>query len=93
MTAQHEEADSHWRMAFQQILDIDGVAQALAHLDAIYGDHIEFADGGFPDPADNESCVIGYLDDPIASVGDNVTAEILVRVGFNFQYCYSQWII
>jgi putative ABC transport system permease protein len=55
-------------------------------LNATYGHRITFSSGDYPDPDDNESIVIGYLQDPIAQVGDNVTIEVLVRVGLGFAY-------
>ena len=74
-------------------LDTRMVGLNFTDLEAVYGHHIEFAEGGFPDPGDNESCVIGYVETPVASVGDNVTTEILVRVGFSFQYVNVSFIV
>jgi putative ABC transport system permease protein len=62
-------------------------------LDTVYGHQIEFADGGYPNPADNESCIIGYVDDPIASIGDNVTTEIYAWVGTNRQLVNVSFIV
>ncbi|MFX0168561.1 MAG: ABC transporter permease [Candidatus Hodarchaeota archaeon] len=52
----------------------------FTNLEVVYGHRLEFAEGGFLDLGSNDSCMIGYLQDPIASVGDNITAEILVRI-------------
>jgi putative ABC transport system permease protein len=46
----------------------------VTKMELIYGDKISFASGGWP--ADNESCVLGYLKEDFAQVGDNVTVAI-----------------
>ncbi len=56
----------------------------LTDLQAVYGHRLTFEEGDYPDPASNNSCIIGYLEDPIAHVGDNVTLEILIRDLFGF---------
>lgn len=55
-------------------------------LKAVYGSHLTYSSGDYPDPGENETCVIGYLDDPVAIAGDTITVEVLVRVGFGFAY-------
>ncbi|MFX1509948.1 MAG: ABC transporter permease [Promethearchaeota archaeon] len=60
-------------------------------LEATYGHRITFSSGDYPD--DNESIVIGYLQDPIAQAGDNVTIEVLVRVGIGFAYLNYSFIV
>ncbi len=47
----------------------------------VYGERISFTDGGLPDPLINNTCVLGYLEDPIAEVGDSITVEVLIRTG------------
>jgi putative ABC transport system permease protein len=51
----------------------------ITRFELIYGDKVEFASGGWPAPAENESCVLGYLETPFAQIGDNITVSI--RVG------------
>ncbi len=43
----------------------------------VYGNRLSFAEGGLPDPLVNNSCVLGYQEDPIAEVGDSITVEVL----------------
>jgi putative ABC transport system permease protein len=74
-------------------LDTRLVGLNFTDLQAVYGQKLEFADGDYPDPGVNDSCIIGYLQDPIASAGDNVTAEILVRVGMSFMYVNVSFIV
>ncbi len=52
----------------------------FTQLSQVYGDRVEFAEGGAPDPLINNTCVLGYLEDPIAAVGDNITVEFLIRI-------------
>jgi ABC-type lipoprotein release transport system permease subunit len=44
-------------------------------LEAVYGSHLNYSSGDYPDPGENETCVIGYLDNPIAVAGDTITME------------------
>ncbi|MFX1300584.1 MAG: ABC transporter permease [Promethearchaeota archaeon] len=74
-------------------LDTRLVGLNFTDLEAVYGHKLQFADGGYPESGINDSCVIGYLDDPIASVGDNITTEILVRVGMSFSYVNVSFIV
>jgi putative ABC transport system permease protein len=74
-------------------LDTRLVGLNFTDLEAVYGHKLQFAEGGYPDPGANDSCLIGYLDDPIASVGDNITTEILVRVGMSFSYVNVSFIV
>ena len=69
-----------------ETLDTRLVGLNFTDMDIVYGDRLSFVNGGFPNPSENMSCVIGYLEDPIASVGENITTEILVRVGLGFAY-------
>lgn len=55
----------------------------LTDLQAVYGHRLTFEEGDYPDPTSNNSCFIGYLEDPIAHAGDNVTLEILIRDVFS----------
>jgi putative ABC transport system permease protein len=74
-------------------LDTRLVGLNFTNLEAVYGHRLQFTEGGFPDSGSNDSCIIGYLQDPIAAVGDNVTTEILVRVGFTFVYLNVSFIV
>ncbi len=74
-------------------LDTRIVGLNFTDLEATYGHRLRFADGDFPDSGSNDSCIIGYLQDPIAAVGDNVTTEILVRIGFSFVYVNVSFIV
>ena len=74
-------------------LDTRLVGLNFTDLEAVYGHKLQFAEGGYPDIGVNDSCVIGYLDDPIAGVGDNITTEILVRVGMSFSYVNVSFIV
>ena len=64
-------------------------------LEATYGHRLTFSSGDYPDPGDNETCVIGYLEDPVAVVGDNITIEVeiwIIGVGFahvNYSFIVS----
>ncbi|MHA2426557.1 MAG: ABC transporter permease [Candidatus Hermodarchaeia archaeon] len=69
-----------------ETLDTRLVGLNFTDMDTVYGDRLAFADGGFPNPSENASCVIGFLEDPIAAVGENITTEILVRIGLGFAY-------
>jgi putative ABC transport system permease protein len=69
-----------------ETLDTRLVGLNFTDMDTVYGDRLVFAGGDFPNPSENMSCIIGYLEEPIASVGENITAEILVRVGLGFAY-------
>ncbi|MFW9831604.1 MAG: ABC transporter permease [Candidatus Thorarchaeota archaeon] len=62
-------------------LDTRLVGLNFTNLEAVYGHRLQFAEGGFPDPDSNESCMIGYLQDPIASIGDNITTKVFARIG------------
>ena len=62
-------------------------------LEEVYGHRLTFSSGDYPAPDENETCVIGYLQDPIATAGDNVTIELLVRAGLNFVYVNYSFIV
>ncbi|MFX1565882.1 MAG: ABC transporter permease [Promethearchaeota archaeon] len=74
-------------------LDTRLVGVNFTNLEATYGHRVTFSSGDYPDPTDNESIVIGYLQDPIASAGDNVTIEVLVRVGLGFAFLNYSFIV
>jgi ABC-type antimicrobial peptide transport system permease subunit len=51
----------------------------------IYHERLSFTAGGLPDPETNDSVILGYMETPWAQVGENVTAQIVVRVGENIE--------
>lgn len=67
-------------------LDTRLIGLNFTNLEATYGHKLEFTEGSYPDPAYNASCIIGYLEEPIAQVGENITTQILVRIGMGFAY-------
>jgi putative ABC transport system permease protein len=67
-------------------LDTRLVGLNFTNLEEVYGHRLSFSSGDYPAPEENESCIIGYLQDPIASAGDTITVQVLVRVGFGFAY-------
>ena len=62
-------------------------------LETAYGHRLTFSSGDYPAPEENETCVIGYLQDPIATAGDNVTIQVFKRVGFGFAYVNYSFIV
>jgi putative ABC transport system permease protein len=53
----------------------------FATLWQIYHDRLSFAAGGLPDPEDNDSMILGYMETPWAQVNETVHTQIVVRVG------------
>lgn len=47
----------------------------------IYSHRLTFAAGGLPDPAINNTAILGYLSTPFAEVGDNITVRVLISTG------------
>lgn len=41
----------------------------------VYSDKLTFANGSLPNPVNNNTVLLGYRDNPVAKVGDNVTME------------------
>ncbi len=74
-------------------LDTRLVGLNFTDLEAVYGHRLTFSSGDYPAPDENETCVIGYLQDPVATAGDNVTIQVLVRVGFGFEYINYSFIV
>ncbi len=74
-------------------LDTRLVGLNITDLEATYGHRITFSSGDYPDPGDNETCIIGYLQDPVASAGDNVTIEVLVRGDLGFAFINYSFIV
>jgi len=50
----------------------------ITKFELIYGDQINFTSGGWP--TDNESIIIGYLDEPFAQMGENISVSIRIGV-------------
>ncbi|MFX1475268.1 MAG: ABC transporter permease [Promethearchaeota archaeon] len=48
-------------------------------LQQIYGHRLNFAEGGMPDPVENNSAILGFLSEPFFHAGDEVKANILFR--------------
>ncbi|WXG43914.1 MAG: FtsX-like permease family protein [Promethearchaeati archaeon SRVP18_Atabeyarchaeia-1] len=44
----------------------------------VYPDKLTFANGSLPDPVRNNTLILGYSDDPIAQVGQNVTVQFVI---------------
>jgi putative ABC transport system permease protein len=44
----------------------------------VYSDKLTFASGSLPNPVNNNTVLLGYRDNPIAKVGDNVTMEFFI---------------
>ncbi len=44
----------------------------------VYSNKLTFANGSLPDPVNNNTVLLGYRDNPIAKVGDNVTMEFFI---------------
>lgn len=74
-------------------LDTRLVGLNFTDLEAVYGHRLTFSSGDYPAPDENETCVIGYLEDPIATAGDNVSIQVLVRVGMGFVYVNYSFIV
>ncbi len=74
-------------------LDTRLIGVNFTNLEAVYGHRLTFSIGDWNQLGANDSCIIGYLNDPIASAGDNVTAEVLVRVGFSFIFINVSFIV
>jgi len=47
----------------------------------VYSHRLAFAAGGLPDPAINNTAILGYLSTPFAEVGDNITVRVLISTG------------
>jgi putative ABC transport system permease protein len=47
----------------------------------VYSGKLTFANGSLPNPVDNNTVILGYRDDPIAKVGDNITMEFTTGLG------------
>jgi putative ABC transport system permease protein len=45
----------------------------------VYSDKLTFANGTLPNPVNNNTVLLGYRDNPIAKVGDNVTMEFFIN--------------
>ncbi len=67
-------------------LDTRIIGVNFTNLETVYGHRLTFSSGDWNQLGSNDSCIVGYLPDPIASTGDNLSAEVLVRVGLNFNY-------
>ncbi len=67
-------------------LDTRIVGLNFTELEAVYGHRLQFQEGNYPTSEENNSAVIGYLEDPIAGIGDNITTEVFVRIGLGFVY-------
>jgi putative ABC transport system permease protein len=44
----------------------------------VYPDKLTFANGSLPSPINNNTLILGYSDDPIAQVGQNVTIQFFI---------------
>jgi putative ABC transport system permease protein len=44
----------------------------------VYSNKLTFANGSLPNPVNNNTVLLGYRDNPIAKVGDNVTMEFFI---------------
>ncbi|MFX1319811.1 MAG: ABC transporter permease [Promethearchaeota archaeon] len=75
------------------ILDTRLIGVNFTDLEAVYGHRLTFSSGDWDQLGSNDSCIVGYLNDPIASAGDNVTAKVLVRVGFSFVFINVSFIV
>lgn len=47
----------------------------------MYSHRLQFTAGGLPGPSVNNSAVLGYLSEPFAQVGDNITVQLLIQTG------------
>lgn len=47
----------------------------------IYSSKLSFANGSLPNPVTNDTMILGYSDNPIATVGQNVTVQFLLGGG------------
>jgi putative ABC transport system permease protein len=45
----------------------------------VYSEKLVFANGSLPNPVNNDTVILGYRDNPIARVGDNLTMEFLIK--------------
>jgi putative ABC transport system permease protein len=48
----------------------------------VYSGKLAFANGSLPTPVDNNTVILGYRDNPVAKVGDNITMEFTLGVVF-----------
>jgi putative ABC transport system permease protein len=51
----------------------------------IYPDKLTFANGSLPDPIDNTTLILGYREDQIAQVGQNVTVQFFISGSIGFK--------